>query len=255
LSCAQQRAGPARKRFFEERIQARRCSCLLIRSFFEAASPELGGEDAAEDGTDPVNPDLGDLAGVSSDEGGAELPGRIDGAPGEWSDGEDIEDDGETNEEAAHFGGPFIDGRSVDDEDEEESGDGFEGDALGGGDAFGERGSAAGDGAGFEDSFEDDGGDETAKALGDDVSDGVFTVDFSSGEKAERDGGIEMSAGDGSGGADHDGDGEAVSESDTDETGFGVAELGDGKNAGKTEGERTDEFTDEGFDVHFDQIG
>jgi len=238
---------PGRRRAIAVGLLRRSFSCGgLIAE--EEAIVDYAGEDAAEEGADPID---AVVRPVMRGERGAEGAGRVHGAACEGGGEEHIHGDGEADGEAGDFveGALGIDGGGEENEDKEESGGGFERHAVHAREIGGEFGSAethgAPNGVG-DDGDEKIGGGGGAEELRDPVEEGLQGGQAFGDPEADGDGGVQMAARNVGDGGDHDAEGEAVSGGDGEEADAGLA--GGAEVLVSADGADTDENQSEGAD-------
>lgn len=187
---------------------------------------EETGEETAEERADPVDPLIGP---VICGESGTEGASRVESATSEGAGDDDAKSDDEADAEASVGARrvAVVDSGGKYGQDEEESGDGFE-------DEAGEDGEVAGEGRraqrdafpgflwndGFEEKCRGDGTGDLCDPVGHSFDGGDALGD----PEADRDGGIEMAAGDMAERANHESNGEAVCKSDAEQADAGTVE-------------------------------
>lgn len=222
----------------------------------EDAVVDYAGEDAAEQGADPVNPVVGPV--IARNERRAEGAGGIYGGAGEGKAAEGVHGDGEADGEACYFvEGTFgVNGGGEENEDEEERHHAFEEHAVQAREIRRERGSDGAESFGAPAGIGDDdderiGGGDGAEKLRDPIEQSLHGAETAADPEADGDGGIQMAAGNVSHGGDHDADGEAVGEGeaeDGDAALTGGAEIlvgAEGAGGEEDDGESAEEFREQ----------
>jgi hypothetical protein len=197
------------------------------RRLDQPAAVNHAGQRAAEQRADPVNPLVGPM---SAGQRRSKCAGRVHGGAGKWAAEQDVQGHGEADGQAADFRRAGVHGGAVNDEHEEKSEDRFDEDAIKSRDAFGSQiGCAGGDnglgqGTTFlgidligENKEQYESGNRSARELGYPISDGGAEIHFAPDEQAERNGWIEMAAGNSAGGGSHDRNGEPVRQRDSEQ--------------------------------------